>query len=173
MKKLIVAEAGLVCALSIVTYVLGLVPFAVRRDNSVPFGELNIDAVAQTTGFQDFPVAWLGEDFQGYKLTSVERDKYVMPVNVNIDRFTLVYGSCDIASRDGSCAPPLAISFSPPGYISPIGPIAPERALSNVEAIGETGRWKADGIVIQFEPDQIALPDVLNALRPANSSTSP
>ena len=90
MKKLIVAEAGLVCALSIVTYVLGLVPFAVRRDNSVPFGELNIDAVTRTTGFQDFPVAWLGEDFQGYKLTSVGRDKYVMPGNVNINRFTLV-----------------------------------------------------------------------------------
>lgn len=53
--------------------------------------------------FDAFPVYWVGEDFEGWKLTHVARTPGFV---------SLIYGTCTAAS-DMGCSPPLELQLSP------------------------------------------------------------
>ena len=83
-------------------------------------GQLNPVAVEAVTKFSEFPVLWLGTEFEGYPLTLADVQYSPAPV-ANFPpthRMILMYGSCD-QKRQTSCAPPLAISIWAPN--SPYG----------------------------------------------------
>ncbi len=95
-------------------------------------GELDEEAVETVTSFNEFPVLWLGTEFEGYPLTSAILYNNPPPPQVPgarpEHRLVMVYGSCD-RGRQTSCAPPLAIHiwapFSSAGRPLPPG-VVPE-----------------------------------------------
>jgi len=68
---------------------------------------------ALVAGFQDYPLVYLGEEFEGMPLTTCMRTQtaatsYGVPAT---DFVTFIYGTCtlDFSEPDPSCAPPLQI----------------------------------------------------------------
>lgn len=68
---------------------------------------------ALIAGFQDYPLVYLGEEFEGLPLTTCMRTQtaatsYGVPAT---DFVTFIYGTCtlDFSEPDPSCAPPLQI----------------------------------------------------------------
>lgn len=77
-------------------------------------GALNPDAVQQAKTFDAFPILWLGEQFDGYSLTTFLRAK-----NDGQDAVYLIYGTC--SARPGmaepSCVPPVEVITNAPGAV--------------------------------------------------------
>lgn len=152
-------------------------------------GELNEEAVASVKSFTEFPLVWLGEEFQGHKLTAFIREKrVVIPAgqlgqsrDVVQDSVGLIYGTCvPERSDDGegpSCVAPLSIILSAPGTVPPPEGVAPEvagstgntRGLTSKLVSGSTMLWAEDGITITVHANTDVRADALRALRLANA----
>lgn len=92
-------------------------------DNREP-GEPNPEAIASVLAEDKLPLLWLGEEFEGFRLT-----RYITGINTlprdwagpgYIEAWTavLVYGDCDAMKanpREPSCPPPLELVISAPG----------------------------------------------------------
>lgn len=77
-------------------------------------GELDASAVTQAENFAAYPVAWLGEEFAGFKLTKMFR------ANANgQDAVYLIYGECVPRpdAQEPGCVPPLEIVTNAPGTV--------------------------------------------------------
>ena len=75
------------------------------------------------TAFQDFPLYWLGLEFQGLPLTGITRS-YRQHVTPPEDHVILEYGTCT-PSSEGGCRSPVQIRLEPYCYAQPSG-FAPE-----------------------------------------------
>lgn len=75
--------------------------------------------------FDQFPLVWLGDEFEGMRLTAILRDRIsAVPDRPEIDRVTFIYGDCTPAStgtadpatgaipREESCPAPLQVTVS-------------------------------------------------------------
>ncbi len=141
-------------------------------------GELSQDAAAQATGFPNYPIAWLGEDFQGYKLTTFEHQNYPLPAGSTVvDTVILVYGTCERGRQETSCTPPLALSVRPAEAKPARGGVPEEVDITAIEcgsgiaAAGkETVFWREGGIVIDVQASAEMCTEVIKSLRLANAS---
>lgn len=131
-------------------------------------------AVRDAQQFREFPVAWLGEEFAGYKLT-----KTVHAVGEAQDAVYLIYGDCeDEADQpEPSCVPPLEIVTSAPGTV----PDPDDERIMNAGELtsirGATARtlsgspfiWTG-GVVITIHANGPFVDAALEGLRSANHS---
>lgn len=102
----------------------------------------------QTAAFSEYPVFYLGEEFEGLPLMGVIReivdDNPDSPFPTERDGFIFIYGDCEVGESDG-CAVPLDVSVTPrcyrppelfPGYLSQ-GPSRTGLGGSEVQVLGE------------------------------------
>jgi hypothetical protein len=144
-------------------------------------GVLDKDAVATVVGFRDYPILWLGEEFQGYKLTSVARENYSLIRGENairVDRVSLVYGSCERAKGESACTPPLAIVIFAPGTMPPTTSGPPSESPASLvrglhaSMAGPFYTLRAgDGVAIQIQSNDNMRSEIVRSLRLANAST--
>ena len=82
--------------------------------NQFRAGTVDPSAVAAAKNFSEFPVAWLGEEYAGFKLT-----KMFHADSEGQNAVYIIYGNCedDPAEPEPSCVPPLEIVTSAPGTI--------------------------------------------------------
>jgi hypothetical protein len=133
-------------------------------------GKLNQEAVATVTSFPEYPVLWLEEEYQGFKLTAVQRSEAPSPGGWH-DSLLIVYGSC--ASRD-ACVPPIAIITTAPGHV----PVPTGRPLPEADDLDTTrglfsgfvacGVYTTGGLVFEAQANAVACGEVLDALTLAN-----
>lgn len=138
-------------------------------------GTLDPVAASDATTFRDYPIAWLGEEFAGYKLT-----RMFHVVREGQDAVYLIYGDCEDApgQPEPSCVPPLEIVTSAPGTVPEptsesivnAGRLtsvrgAPARALSGSPFI-----W-TDGVTITIHANGPFVDDAIQGLRSANHGT--
>ena len=141
-------------------------------------GKLNQGAVETVTTFGEFPVLWLGTEFEGYPLTlaDVQYSPAPVPNFPPTHRMILMYGSCD-RNRQTSCAPPLAISIWAPN--SPYGRgVVPGMYID--EASAKRGlpfhedlhsvRLITAGIAIEIQSEVGGYDRIIDALRLANAA---
>lgn len=93
-------------------------------------------------GFTDFPVLWLGETFDGYHLTAVQRTYYTLeqpgwPGGFTDNSLLLVYGECvpDASGESPSCVPPLSIVIQAGNIVPPIDEVDPGVGASAVASV--------------------------------------
>lgn len=111
---------------------------------------MKLDCIERARAFSEYPLLWLGEEFQGYELVTCQRAqtpvKYDLEGNVRepaTDYFDFVYGECTPPEGEWSCAVPLQVSNAPP-----CGPaLAPEVVEKSVEVRGVTAVVRADSSV--------------------------
>ena len=124
-------------------------------------GTLNPDAVQTAVTFEAFPVLWLGEEFMGYRLTSAG--------DLLGGNLALAYGSCERASGETSCTPPLVIINR--GPISP-GAGGREPFVRGLTTgglgVGSTTLWTTGGLGIEVQSNADIRDEVLQALVVAN-----
>jgi hypothetical protein len=159
---------------------------AINRADPATFkaGTLNQNAASELKAFGDFPVLWLGEDFEGYKLTSVQRTNSVTPAIGPLperrdNRISLVYGACVVEPGDWGCTPPLSIIIWAPNTIPGSGGIEKEaiqaegsaRGLVSAVVSESTILWAQDGIAIQIHANGEMQERIVKGLRLANAST--
>jgi hypothetical protein len=75
-------------------------------------------SVEDARHFDEYPVYWLGESFQGLPLTDVARMDWPgafpgKPYNDPWHEVSFTYGDCDIAPGEESCAMPLSVGVRP------------------------------------------------------------
>ena len=84
-----------------------------RRADPAHFrvGSLNAEAVAEAEAFQEFPLVWLGEEFEGFQLA-----KFLHKKGDGYDKVYLIYGVCESppGALEPSCVPPLAVVINAP-----------------------------------------------------------
>ena len=135
-------------------------------------GKLNREAADTVTSFRDYPVLWLGEEYQGFKLTAVQRTNTPSPgPGGRHDSLSIAYGSC--ASRD-RCVPPIAVIITAPGHIPvPTGlpppldgdPGAFRGLFSGFEL---HTLYTTAGLVFEVQANAVEGGEVLEALKLAN-----
>jgi hypothetical protein len=117
MKRIVCAMVGL----GLLALLLGGIVWAVvgRGDGTTPAtvgpGVTTVDDIRQ---FEEFPVYWLGESFQGLPLTAVHRMDYPgafpgKPYNDPWHEVRFIYGTCTAAPGQSSCPVPLSVSIRP------------------------------------------------------------
>jgi hypothetical protein len=145
-------------------------------------GVLNVDAVNEIRSFSEFPVLWLGDEFKGWRLTSVQRTSIVTPAQgpfpeFRDDRISLVYGSCERAPGDWGCTPPVAIIIWAPGAIPGPSGVSEEavaergatRGLPSAVISESTVLWADGGVAIQIHSNGDIRQEVVDELRLANA----
>jgi hypothetical protein len=85
-------------------------------------GSLDPAAVQAARSFDEFPIVWLGEEFQGLKLSAFIRENYSdirpgYPRDLGRNRVSLIYGACEPQKTDegSSCVAPVSIIIWAPG----------------------------------------------------------
>jgi hypothetical protein len=147
----------------------------------------------QAASFRDFPVYWLGEEFEGLPLTAVLRAWQPRDPRLQMggggprgqNAFIFVYGTCrPKGGEQPSCPPPLALRVEPycdmrPELFDPVLPRGEPLQVrgAQVQKIGSHLRvWTGSvGITIFTTlPDEVAL-RVVRGLRSLNGmgATSP
>jgi hypothetical protein len=155
----VVCAALLPVALFVVPYLLWGPPESDDGKDGFQPGALNQQAVADAVAFPDYPVAWLGEEFLGYRLTAFEHQSYALPpASTFIDNVILVYGACERGPRENSCTPPLALTIRRSGDPLPAGGVVQDAPLSPAACEGWSGEagkttvpWTQAGIVIDVQ----------------------
>jgi hypothetical protein len=117
MKRMVYA----VIALGLLALLLGGIVWAVvgRGDGTTPATvDPLMSAVEDVRQFDEFPVYWLGESFQGLPLERVARMDYPGHApgtiyNVPWHEVRFIYGSCTIPPGESSCVVPLSIAIRP------------------------------------------------------------
>jgi hypothetical protein len=71
------------------------------------------ECLERLRNFQDFPIYWLGESYEGLPLASVYQDDFGLEGARRKPQFTLEYGSCIIEAGQEGCGIPLSIFISP------------------------------------------------------------
>lgn len=134
---------------------------------------------ADVQSFQDFPVYWLGADFEGLKLTRIIRHISPPTVPVQENLVLLIYGDCT-PQGDTGCSPPLSIrlertcarpreSFAAQSFDAPHIPI---RGLDAARVSGHLRMWTPQTAITIFNGggargDELSL-RAAAALRPGN-----
>lgn len=142
-------------------------------------GTLDENAVVEAMQFREYPIVWLGEEFHGYKLTSVVWEQYALPgTKIVVDRVNLVYGSCDRARDESYCTPPLALVVFAPGSVP--GPadipeeekstVSTKRGLAAAAISGSTIMWADGGVAIQVQSNQDLRDEIIESLGVANGN---
>jgi hypothetical protein len=133
---------------------------------------LNREAVDTVTSFRDYPVLWLGEEYQGFKLTAAQRTDTPSPgPGGRHDSLLIVYGSC--ASRD-RCVPPIAVIITAPGHVPvPTGLPPPVEADPGAfrglfSGFEPQTLHTAAGLVFEVQANAVQGEEVLEALEFAN-----
>ena len=69
---------------------------------------------ADLEAFADYPLFYLGENFEGYNLTAVRREKYEpgpgFPESLRTDTVVFTYGDC-VVPPEGRCPIPVSVSI--------------------------------------------------------------
>ena len=101
--------------------------------------------------FNEFPLYWLGESYDGLPLTRIIRYRYdpepPIPAVTAEDSVAFIYGTCTPSSESG-CAPPLQIIVEPyctrpPEIIAPLAAVG-----SSFDIRGATAQWVTDHLRI-------------------------
>lgn len=147
-------------------------PFSPGAGDIVTPGDLDIEAVERTQMFAEFPLVWLGEEFEGLRLT-----RFVRLLRPNQDAVGLVYGECDPApgEPEPSCVPPISIVISRAGSVPAPSDVSPEVAGDLTSSRGAPSRtlsgsphlW-TDGAVIAIHAEPELAARIIAALRSAN-----
>jgi hypothetical protein len=135
-------------------------------------GQLDHTAVADTIGFKEFPVAWLGEEFAGYRLT-----KTFHAVGEDQNAVYLIYGDCEDTpdQPEPSCVAPLQIVTSAPGTVPApqderimnAGQLTSARDATARTLSGSPFIW-TDTVTITIHANGPFVAHAVNALRSAN-----
>ena len=137
--------------------------------------KLNREAANTVTSFRDYLVLWLGEEYQGFKLTAVQRTDSPSPgPRGRHDSLLILYGSC--ASRD-RCVPPIAVIITAPGHI-PVPTGLPPPAAEDPGTFrglflgfGDSAVHTTAGLVFEVQANALEGGEVLEALKLANPAT--
>jgi hypothetical protein len=135
-----------------------------ERADPAQYCEGNLDPEAARTAaeFGGFPILWLGEDFIGYKLTSVG--------DIFGGDLSLVYGSCERAPGTTSCTPPLVIINRGPSSPGAGGREPFERGLTTSGAgVGSTTLWTMGGLAIEVQSNSDIRDKIIQALIISNA----
>jgi len=138
-------------------------------------------SVTQARTFQEYPLLWLGDSFEGIPLTTIIRalaqddPESMLPTAQN--SITFIYGDCTPPAEEGGCAPPLQIvveprCFNPPELYSYVasGPQPIRGGAAWLPGIpGGPILWTGDIAVTIFAP-RGALDRIIASLEPANSA---
>ena len=101
--------------------------------------------------FNEFPLYWLGESYDGLPLTRIIRYRYdpepPIPAVTAEDSVAFIYGTCTPSPESG-CAPPLQIIVEPyctrpPEIIAPLANVG-----SSFDIRGATAQWVTDHLRI-------------------------
>jgi hypothetical protein len=86
--------------------------------------------------FRDFPVYWIGEEFQGHRLDRIIRYVSSPDSTVPENKIILLYGSCTPVG-EGGCPVPLQIQVTPYCYKRPEDIAAVRRKTYQRESVAE------------------------------------
>lgn len=82
-------------------------------------GELDAEAADLVRTASGVPILWLGEEFEGLRLTRADSRAMTFPGGSGTI-ITLMYGDCDAHKanpREPSCVPPIQMQVKPPGAL--------------------------------------------------------
>lgn len=109
-------------------------------------GDLDREAARQAQAFNEFPVLWLGEEYEGYRLV-----EFIRLQRPNQNAVVLIYGTCKPLPgvEGGSCVPPISVISSAPGSIpqpeafepTVSGPVGTSRGVRSRVASGGRFLW--------------------------------
>jgi len=142
----------------------------------------NMD-IAEVQSFEGYPVYWLGQEFQGLPITSIDRLYYEHPPEVNLpasDMITVVYGDCIPHGTPPTCVPPIQVITSAYCTRPREQTAAAARQGEPFVVRGADAEWVSDSLVIyagDATVNVIAATDdsrddaleVANSLRSANA----
>jgi len=107
--------------------------------------------LAEAQAFDGYPVYWLGEEFEGLRVTHINRLYYEHPPGVPLppsDMITVIYGDCTPQGTPPTCVPPISIVTS--SYCS-----RPQEQTAAAAKQGEpfamrdaTAEWVSNSLVI-------------------------
>lgn len=97
----------------------------------------------QARDFDQFPLYWVGEEFQGYPITDIIRSVSGPDALVPEDSVTFLYGTCTPPAGEGGCADPLQIVVEPYCFVPPslVGASNPIEVRGGAEAFNSDG-WR-------------------------------
>lgn len=107
--------------------------------------------IQDARAFQEFPLYWLGESYEGLSLTAIIRYRYdpepPIPAVTAEDSVAFIYGTCT-PSPEAGCAPPVQIIVEPyctrpPEIIAPLAAVG-----SSFDMRGATAQWVTDHLRI-------------------------
>ncbi|GAB4324513.1 MAG: hypothetical protein Kow0010_06510 [Dehalococcoidia bacterium] len=150
-------------------------------------GQLRPDKVAEVVGFTDFPVLWLGETFDGYNLTAVQRanindqERPGWPDGYINNSLLLVYGDCvpDTSGESPSCVPPLSITIQAGNIVPPIDEVDPGvgasavltvRGIQALELGPTTHLWFDNGMTVSVSGNKTDRDRAVSMLWLANAA---
>lgn len=148
-------------------------------------GALNSEAVSAALEYEFFPILWLGEEFQGFRLTEAYERVFDTPWNgegTRARQFVLLYGDCkpDGDPDHSSCTKPVQVIASGPGLVPYHTEIALKpgwsevydlRGARAVESGSGTIVWTSGGAAVTVVTDSGTIrDDALATLRTANGS---
>ena len=100
--------------------------------------------IEEAEAFEEYPVLWVGESFQGLPLTGITRLEFSEPPDVpapDTDMVTVAYGDCTPAGTPPTCVPPVQI-VSTPYCLRPRSLAAPEvLAGEPFDVRGAVAQW--------------------------------
>lgn len=106
--------------------------------------------LAFLAGFQDFPLYWVGLDFQGLPLTGMSR-YYTPDTAPPQDHVVLLYGTCRAAGDEGGCSVPLQIRIEPYCYAQ-AGMYAPEVRKDTLQVRGASAQYIGGALRLWMGP---------------------
>lgn len=145
-----------------------------RRADPAQFqpGEPNREAVAAAQSFSEFPLVWLGEEFEGFKLTDVLRRE-----GPTYNKVYLVYGECEPepGESEPSCVRPLSIVVNTAGFVPPpnqveervAGPLTARRGVPARMLSGSMVLWTG-GVVITIHANSEHMEKAIENLETVN-----
>jgi hypothetical protein len=129
----------------------GIAPVAQAEPVLQGSGDMTVE---EAVAFQEYPVFWVGPDFNGMPITSVDRMKSSLPPEVSqllarpvpdTDSLDIVYGDCTPTGTPPTCVLPLQIQ-STPYCLRPASLAAPEVLEGEpFELRGATAQWVGPG----------------------------
>ena len=143
--------------------------------------------IEDAQSFEEFPIFWIGDSWDGCQLTSIIRYVYDPPDRPGVPDFpqnevTFIYGSCVIEGVGfdrGGCAPPFVVNIypycqTPPELVAGLG-IEPATTMR-----GALGQWLGDSIMLWtqnvairlWSADRGTADRMLDALQPVNAAAS-
>lgn len=165
-------------ALALAVVVAGALLLATERirgrDGSTSSNDFGPWSAGEVREFDAYPVLWLGEEFQGLRLSSTIRDiaedDPTSPHRPGQDGFLFTYGDCDPGSQDG-CAVPFAVRSTttctlPGGLVLPTGDDRMETVRGAAKRF-DAYVWTGD-VVVSLSGDPNLIEAAVQSLQVAN-----